>query len=576
MKRCPQCNRVEADDALGFCRVDGATLVTGPLTDSENTTAIFDSGAASSESTTRSFAPQTNEGVSRSTGPTTTLPSRQLHSQTRPLAKSTRAKILVAVGAVIVAALSVTAYFFLTRTRANNAISSVAVLPFVDRSGNTDSEYITDGIAESLIYRLSQLPNLKVSPTSAVMRYKGKEVDVQKIAAELGVDAVMSGRMVERGENIMISVELIDARTNRLLWGEQFERKMSDLMSVQREIASAVSQKLQLKISGAETGTSKRYTTDNDAYRHYLKGRFYWNKRTAESVDKAIDQFTTAVQKDPEFALAYAGLADCYAILSVFVGRKWQENVPLARSNALKATSLDETLAEPHATLGLIHHFEWRTAEAEAEFRRAIDLNPNYATARHWYALFLRAVGRNDEAYDQMNRANEIDPISLVVLQNIAEVQIARGNPEEAVAICRKLLDLEPSFWAGHNTLAIAYIKQQRYDEALAEAQKVVELTKRGNDSLALLAHVYGRMGRRAQAESVIKELQGKYTKQDADARDLAVAYAGLDQRDQVFAWLEKSYQEHSLAMAVLRTEALLDPVKSDPRWNELLKRVGV
>jgi len=175
-----------------------------------------------------------------------------------------------------------------------------------------------------------------------------------------------------------------------------------------------------------------------------------------------------------------------------------------------------------------------------------------------------------------MNRANEIDPLSLVVLQNIAEIQIARGNPEEAVAICRKLLDLEPSFWAGHNTLAIAYIKQQRYDEALAEAQKVVELTKRGNDSLALLAHIYGRMSRRAQAESVIKELQGKYAKQEADARDLAVAYAGLDQKDQVFAWLEKSYQQHSQTMAHLRTEALLEPVKSDPRWNELLKRVGV
>lgn len=575
MKRCPQCNRVEPDDALGFCRVDGATLVTGPLSDSENTTAIFDTSAPSSESTTRSFSPHTNEGVSRTTGPTTALPSQQLHSQTRGLAKLTRAKILMAVGAVIVAAIGVTAYSLLSRTR-NTAISSVAVLPFVDRSGNTDSEYITDGLAESLIYRLSQLPNLRVSPSSSVMRYKGKEVDVQKIAAELGVDAVMSGRMVERGENIMISVELIDARNNRLLWGEQFERKMSDLMSMQREIATAVSQKLQLKLSGEEARVSKRYTTDNEAYRHYLKGRFYWNKRTAESVEKGIQQFTSAVQKDPEFALAYAGLADCYAILSVFVGRRWEENVPLARSNALKATQLDDTLAEPHATLGLINHFEWRTAEAEAEFRRAIDLNPNYATARHWYALLLRAVGRNDEAYDQMNRASEIDPLSLVVLQNVAEIQIARGNLDEAVGICKKLLDLEPSFWAGHNTLTIAYIKQQRYDEALAEAQKVVELTKRGNNSLAILAHVYGRMGKRAQAESVIKELQAKYAKQEADARDLAVAYAGLDQKDQVFAWLEKSYQQHSQAMAVLRTEALLDPVKSDPRWNELLKRVGV
>jgi tetratricopeptide (TPR) repeat protein len=409
------------------------------------------------------------------------------------------------------------------------------------------------------------------------MRYKGKEVDVQKIAADLGVDAVMSGRMVERGDNIMISVELIDARNNRLLWGEQFERKTSELMSMQRDIATAVSQKLQLKLSGeGSTGLGKRYTTDNEAYTHYLKGRFYWNKRTAQSVEKGIAQFTTAVQKDPGFALAYSGLADCHAILAVFVGRKWEENLPLARSNALRALQLDDTLAEPHATLGMLNHFEWRTGEAEAEFKRAIDLNPNYATAHQWYSLFLRAMGRNDEAWDQLNRANKIDPLSLVVLQNIGEIQLARGNFDEATGICKKLLDLEPGFWPGHHTLAIVSMKQQHYDEALTEAEKSAELTNRSNDSLALLAHLYGRMGRRTEAESVIKELHQKYAKQDADARDLAVAYAGLDQKDQVFAWLEKSYQQHSRSMAVLRTEALLDPVKSDPRWNELLKRVGV
>lgn len=575
MKRCPECNRIETDDAMGFCRVDGATLVTGPLADSENTTAILDTTPPPSESTTRSFAPQTDEAVSRTTGPTTALPSGQLHSQTRPLAKPARARLLMTIGAVIVVALGVSAYFFAGAR--DNAISSVAVLPFADRGGNTDSEYLTDGLAESLIYRLSQLPNLKVSPTSAVMRYKGKEVDVQKIAAELGVDAVMSGRMVQRGDNLMISVELIDARNNRLLWGEQFERKMSDLMMMQREIATAVSQKLQVKLSGEEsTGLTKRYTTDNDAYRHYLKGRYYWNKRTAESIEKGIDQFTAAIQKDPGFALAHAGLADCYAVLSVFVGRRSQENLPLARSNALKATQLDATLAEPHATLGMLNHFEWRTAEAEAEFKRAIDLNPNYATAHHWYALLLRAMGRNEEAWEQMNRANEIDPLSLVVLQNIAEIQLARGNLDEALSICKKLLDLESGFWPGHHTLAIVSLKQQRYDEALAAAQKGAELSNRSNDSLALLAHVYGRIGRRPEAEFAIKELQGMYAKQAADARDLAVAYAGLDQKDHVFAWLEKSYQQHSHAMAVLRTEALLDPVKTDPRWNELLKRVGV
>ncbi len=575
MKRCPQCNRIENDNALAFCRVDGAPLITGPLADSENTTAIFDSTAPPSESTTRSFSPQTNEGVSRTTGPTTALPSQHLPSQTRPLTKPARAKILLVVVGAIVVALGIGAYF-LAGTR-ENTITSVAVLPFADRSGNTDSEYLSDGLAESLIYRLSQLPNLKVSPTSSVMRYKGKEVDVQKIAAELGVDAILSGRMVQRDENLMISVELIDARNNRLLWGEQFERKMSELMMTQREIATAISQKLQLKLSGEEsTGLTKRYTTDNEAYKHYLKGRYYWNKRTADSVEKGIEQFTAAVQKDPGFALAYAGLADCYAILATYAGGRWQENLPLARSNALKATQLDPELAEPHATLGILNHFEWRAAEAEAEYKRALDLNRNYAVAHHWYGRLLRAMGRNDEAWQQMNEANGIDPLSLVILNNIAEIQLDRGNLEEAEGLCKKIQDLEPNFWAGHHTLAVVFMKQQRYDEALAEAQKGVELNRRANASLALLAHVYGRMGKRADAQSVIKELLDRYAKQEADGRDVAVAYAGLDQKDLVFGWLEKSFQQRSQFMGLLRLETLLDPVKSDPRWNELLKRVGV
>jgi tetratricopeptide (TPR) repeat protein len=375
----------------------------------------------------------------------------------------------------------------------------------------------------------------------------------------------------------MISVELIDARNNRLLWGEQFERNMSELMLTQREIATAISQKLQLKLSGDEsTGLTKRYTTDNEAYKHYLKGRFYWNKRTAGSLERGIEQFSTAVQKDPKFALAYAGLADCYVILSTYAGSRWQENLPLARSNALKAAQLDSSLAEPHATLGMINHMEWRTAEAEAEYKRAIDLNPNYPTAHHWYGRLLRAMGRDEEAMTQTKLAGDIDPLSLVVLNNMAEIKVERGDLDEATGICQKILDLEPNFWAGHHTLAMVFMKQRRFDEALAEAQKSVELNQRANASLALLAHVYGRMGRRADAESVIKELEEKFGKQDADGRDLAVAYAGLGDKEQVFTWLEKSFQHRSHFMAMLRLEPLLDPVKSDPRWTNLLKRVGV
>ena len=573
MKRCPKCNRVETDDALGFCRVDGTTLVTSELSGSETTTVHLGPTAAS-ESETDILPHHTSPGVSRSTGPTTTLPSQQLASQTRSLSRRTPAKALLALGAIVIVGLAVGGYFLFGTRR--TAITSVAVLPFEDTSGNIDSEYLSDGLAESLIYRLSQLPNLKVSPTSSVMRYKGKPIDVQKIASDLRVDAVMSGRVVHRGDNLTISVELIDARNNHLLWGEQFERKMSELMTTQREIATAISNKLQLKLSGADaTGLTKRYTSDNEAYQRYLKGRFYWNKRTAESLQKAIEQFSVAVEKDPRFALAYSGLADCYAILATYVGRSWKETQPLARSNALKAIELDGSLAEPHATLAMLNHFEWRWADAEAEFKRSLELNPNYATAHHWYARFLRSAGRNDEAWTQINLANDIDPLSLVILNNIAEHQYERGNLDEATGICQKMLELEPGFWAGHHTLAAVLLKRERYDEALAEAQKSVELSKRANGSLAFLAHVYGRMGKRGDAEAIIKELQKRYESRNADGRDLAVAYAGLNDKDQVFAWLEKAYEERSHFLAVLRLEMVLDSVKSDPRWNALLKRVG-
>jgi tetratricopeptide (TPR) repeat protein len=418
---------------------------------------------------------------------------------------------------------------------------------------------------------------LKVSPTSSVLRYKGKEVDVQKIAADLGVSAVMSGRLVERGDNLTISVELIDARKNQVLWGEQFERKTSELLATQREIASAISQKLQLKLSGDESkGLTKRYTNDNEAYQLYLKGRFYWNKRTGENVSKAIEQFQAAADKDPGFALAYAGLADCYAISSTYTRKRSSETLPLARANALRSIELDNSLAEPHASLGMVNHFEWKMSEAEAEFKRAIELNPNYATAHHWYSRFLRGQGRIDEAWKEITRASELDPLSLVIVTNIAEQYTERGDLKAAADECKKLFDLDPNYWAGHQTLAIVLVKQGRYEEALAEAQKSIELSKRSNASLAFLGHVYGRMGKRAEAEAVIKELQERFDKREADGRDLAVVYAGLDDKDQAFAWLEKAYADRSNFLAVLRLEPMLDLLKSDPRWNDLLKRVGL
>jgi TolB-like protein/Flp pilus assembly protein TadD len=478
---------------------------------------------------------------------------------------------------ILLAALVGGGYWFWNQSGAgSNRISSIAVLPFDNRSGNPDSEYLSDGLAESLIYRLSQIPDLKVSPTSAVLRYKGKEIDAKKIAGELGVNAVLSGRVLQRGENLTISVELIDARSNTLLWGEQFERKMSELLATQREIATTIGQKLQLKLSGEEsTGLTKRYTNDNEAYQLYLKGRFYWNKRTAENVQKAIEQFRAAADKDPGFALAYAGLADCYAIASTYIGKRSSDSLPLARSNALKAIELDGSLAEPHATLGILNHFEWKWAEAEGEFRRALELNPNYPTAHHWYSRVLRALGRADEAWTEIKRAVELDSLSLVIINNVAEQYIERGDLKSAVDECQRLIDLDPNFWAGHQTLSIALAKQERYPEALAVAQKSLDLSNGSNAALALMAHIQGRSGKRAEAEAVIKELMERYARQEADARDLAIAYSGFDDKDQTFAWLEKAFADRSHFMAVLRLEPMLDSLHSDPRWHDLLRRVG-
>ena len=490
--------------------------------------------------------------------------------------KSHKKLVTVVLAVLVLTLLGGGYWFFRLRTDSSDEIHSIAVLPFENKSGNQDSEYLSDGLAESLIYRLSQLPNLKVSPTSSVLRYKGKELDVNKIASDLGVNAVMFGRMVQRGDNLTISVELIDARKNQVLWGEQFERKMSELLATQREIATAISEKLQIKLSGDESkGLTKRYTNDNEAYKLYLKGRFYWNKRTGANVEKALEAFKAAADRDPGFALAYAGIADCYAISSTYARKRASDTLPLAKTNALKSIELDSSLAEPHATLGIISHFDWKMDEAEVQFKRAIELNPNYPTAHHWYSRLLRARGRVDEGWAEIKRANELDPLSLVIINNIAEQYIDQGKFDLAVEECNRMIDLDATFWAAHQTLAIAFVKQEKLAEALVEGEKSSELSNQSDASLSLLGHVYARLGRKAEAEALVKELEDRYNNQEADGRDLALIYAGFGDKDKAFAWLEKSYRDHGNFVAVLRLEPLLDPLKNDPRWDDLLRRVG-
>jgi serine/threonine-protein kinase len=469
-------------------------------------------------------------------------------------------------------------YYLYTRN-SKATITSIAVLPFQNRSSDTDTEYLSDGLAESLIYRLSQLPNLKVSPTSAIMRYKGKEVDPQKIAAELNVDAVMSGRVGQRGDSLTISVELVDARNNKLLWGEQYERKMTDLLATQREIATMIADKLQVKLSGTDNkGITKHYTESNEAYQLYLKGRFYWNKRTGDGIKKAIDLLTAATEKDPSFALAYAGLADCYTILSNYTGGRPAETMPRAKAFAQKAIELDGTLAEPHAALAMVTwNFEWDRQGAEREYKRSIELNPNYPTAHHWYSRFLRAVGRQDEALAEINRAVELDSLSPIFVGNIAEIYLDRGDLKSASTYGDKMLELDPGFWSAHAVLATVLVKQGRNADALAEAQTAIRLSNRSSAALALLGYVYARSGQKAEAQSIAKELEKRFAEKMADGRDLALVYAGLDDKDKAFQWLESAFQYRSSQIANLRLEALLgERLSNDPRWSDLFRRTGI
>jgi TolB-like protein len=455
-------------------------------------------------------------------------------------------------------------------------IDSIAVLPFENRSGSADTDYLSDGLAESLIYRLTQLPGLKVSPTNAVMRYRGSQGDLAGIARELEVDAVMSGRLTQRGDDLMISVELTDARTNKLIWAEQYARKMSDLLATQREIANAVTQKLQLKLSGSETGLTKQYTTDNEAYQLYLKGRFYWNKRTPEAMKTAIGQFKAASEKDPNFALAYVGLADSYLVGIYNTRGSEKEQIATGKAYAVRALEIDPSLAEAHASLGLASTYLWDWAESEKYLKRAIEINPNYPSARHWYSRRLRAEGRTDEGLEQIRLAREADELSVVISNNVAESLAEMGDMKGAIEECKRGLGLAP-IWVIYRTLAYSHLALGQKEEALANARKAGEAQGGPGPRVRQVeGYVLAAIGSRYEAMMIAKEMEDEFAKGQADGRDVAVVYAGLGEKDKVFEWLEKDFQKRSTSLVELRMEVPFASLRDDPRFKDLLRRMNL
>src|SRR5213080_3970610 len=459
------------------------------------------------------------------------------------------------------------------------AIYSIAVLPFQNRSTEPDSEYLSDGLAESLIYRLSQLPNLKVSPTSLVFRYKGQEIDPIKVGKDLGVSAVLSGRITQRGDNLTISAELVDVRYNKLLWGEQYDRKTSELLATQREIAREIVDTLKLKVSGQERGLAKHYTESNEAYQLYMKGRFYYNKRSEEGLQKSLEYFQQAIEKDPNFALAYSGLADTYDLLGApDAGGMTSPNkaLPKAKAAALKAIEIDGTLAEPHVSLAHVKYYydrDW--PGAEREFKRAIELNPNYPQAHHWYAIYLVWVGRTNEGLAEIRRAQELDPLSLPINMTLGWCLCDAHQMDEGIDQLRKTIEMDPRFVVAHNRLALCYERKGMYDAAIAEFQKISDLGARSL-AIAELGQAYAASGKRGEAQKALAELQELSKQRYISPSVFALIYAALGDKDQAFAWLEKSVEEHDLIIGRLKVDQRFDNLRSDPRFAEIVRRVGL
>ena len=476
---------------------------------------------------------------------------------------------------VLISAVALSAYYVRARN-AVTAIDSIAVLPFENKSNAADTEYLSDGLAESLIYRLSQLPNLKVSPTSSVMRYKGKATDLKAIANELGVSAVMTGRIAQRGDNLTISVELVDVRNNKVLWGEQYERKMSDLLATQREIAAAIAQKLQLKLGGSETkGITKRYTDNNEAYQLYLKGRFHFARRTKDELERSIEAYQQAIKLDPKFALAHVGLAEAYVVMPSFPYMSPKVAFPQAKAAIAKALALDPELPEAHTVSGMIAAaYDWNWAEAEREFKRALELDPSLALTHYRYAwTYLSPMGRHDEAIAEMQRAMEIEPLSLIQGANFAGVYMYARQFDLAVEQAKKTYDLDPTFFGAQNWLCHTYNAKGMYAESLAISEK----TLAGRSPLlGPIGYGYAKTGRRREAEEVIKQWKEREKTTYIINYWVAAVYAALGEKDAAFAELEKAYQSRDWFLPRLKTDSFMDPLRDDPRFKDLVRRLGL
>jgi TolB-like protein/DNA-binding winged helix-turn-helix (wHTH) protein/Tfp pilus assembly protein PilF len=489
----------------------------------------------------------------------------------------TAPRIMVAVAIALI--LPILAFWlFHSREPALVGIRSLAVLPLENLSGDAAQNYFADGMTDELITDLAQISALRVISRTSVMVYKGARKPLPQIARELNVDAVVEGTVLRSGDRVRITAQLIEASTDKHLWSQSYEGELRDTLALQKKVAGAIADQIRINLTPQEQAALKTVKAVNpEAYESYLKGRYFWNKRTADGLKVALAYFNQSIEEDPKYAPSYSGLADTYALLG-----DWQyavmpptEAFPKAKTAAIKALELDGALGEAHNSLAFVlDGFDWDLDAGGKEFQRAIELNPGYATAHHWYAWHLSLLGRYDEAIIEMRKAENLDPLSLIINADLAELLALAHSYDESIRQSRKTIEMDPNFALAHSQLAQAYLEKQMYDEAVAEMQTAVRLSANSPTCIANLARAYVAAGKKSEAMKLLSDLKKRSNSTYSNAAEIAMIYASLGDADQAMTWLEKGYEERFNPGVLLRPA--FDPLRSDLRFQNLLHRVGL
>jgi len=488
-------------------------------------------------------------------------------------------KLLVVSVCVAVVVLALGAAWCLRPGRTSE-IDSIAVIPFSNLGGNARTDYLSDGMTESLIDSLAHLPQLKVKSRQSVFRYKGKDIDVHQIGRDLHVSALVMGRVVQRGDTIDVSAELVDVDDGTEVWGQHYSRKCVDIISLQQEIAGELAVKIRTSLSGSEKQQIVRQGTQNpEALELYLKGRYYWNKRTASDIRTSISYFNQAIAIDPSYALAYSGLADDYSVLSNYGGNP-VETYPKSNPAARKALELDPSLAHPHAVLGSNKmEYEWDFAGGEAEYKKAFELDPNDVTAHHWYAQDINWIGgRDQEALSEANRAFELDPVSPINAVTLGTVHNTGRRYDDAIAVCRKLASENPTFPGAHLCLAQAYWGKGIYSKVISEFIVYSRLSddQKASDFASALGEGYRSAGWKGALRKALEIRLAQRKSGYLSSYEIATLCASLGDKEEAFKWLDAAYREHDLGLLSLNTDLLLDSLRADPRLTKLVRKVGL